>query len=277
MAIKNHNFQTLQDFLQKPFGQIKPDTSKFDAAYESMMSSKSIKCDKYCKINNSYLFLVQIPSESKSGEYYEVVIQFFTKKDNANDPTLSFSLERYYLQFYSNSPSFIYKYSAIYKTTGYLINVLYDRLGTKSNSMPTKTNPDMNMTYDKSIYIACRYLWDHRLRLLSFNGMRILKQLPVKDFLKEVRDYDTVMDDLELFNLEKGLQKELEKEKRQLNEEKLSKPHFNILEKLGFIKPKIKATNNTLQNKDMSAIKKVQKKSAIRPVKKKTSKKSTYK
>ena len=120
-------YQTLSEFLQSPFGSGADQNKliKYNAMYNSNINK--IVLNAYTKIEDSYYFHVKVPSESqKSGNVqYDVVIRFFT--DNA-DALASSHLRNYYIQFFSNSPGFIYNYAVLYKNNGFLIDSLYTKL-----------------------------------------------------------------------------------------------------------------------------------------------------
>ena len=159
-------YQAISDFMRSPFGRTDSmdQNIKYEKMYNEYTKSNKIYVSGYTIIESSYYIHIKIPSESqKDGKYeYDVIIRFFTDKPELEK---SMSLRAYYMQFFSNSPSFIYKYAALYKKEDYLIRELYDKLDPEyKDVMPEKTNSDMILSYDKSIYFACRFLSDGRFR-----------------------------------------------------------------------------------------------------------------
>ena len=82
------------------------------------------------------------------------------------------TLKNYYVQFFSNSPSFIYKYAVLYKRNGALIENLYDKLNPEyADTLPETTNKTLEVSFDKSIYFTVRFLLDYRFSYLNKIGM----------------------------------------------------------------------------------------------------------
>ena len=147
-------FQILKDFLLEPFGNVDIDVQKrLEISYQSM--KHKIKVEGYTIVDDDYFIHIKVPSESNPNQSYDVVILFFA--DN-NKVKRGITLNHYYVKFFSNSPSFIYQYAVLYKTNGFLIDFLYDKMDKKySDTMPK--NPK-KMMYDKSIYCASKFLLD---------------------------------------------------------------------------------------------------------------------
>ena len=109
-------YQSIGEFMHSPFGlnSSMEKNNKYESLYNTFVQSNKIYIAGYTNIEDSYYVHVKIPSESqKDGKYeYDVVIRFFTDKPELRHVN---SLRAYYMQFFSNSPSFIYKYAALYK------------------------------------------------------------------------------------------------------------------------------------------------------------------
>ena len=213
---KDTPYQTLGEFLSPPFGvsdiNIKNTAIQYEEKYKKIMNSnRKIYCENWTETGGMYMIHMKVPSESQEGLYYDVVVQFFTDSDQLARQN---NLERYYIQFFSNSPSFIYKYAALYKVHGYLIDTLYEKMDQEySNVLPDKANPDYKLEYDKSIYFACRFLQDNNYNILRKTNITLFKKVNMVKFLRSIKDYEMVKSDSELYNLEKGLKKELDKER----------------------------------------------------------------
>lgn len=199
MAVK---YQTMEEFLKKPFGNSSTIAEqKYEPKFKKL--ENKIKVKGYLPGNKFTLIHVAIPSESKKDYYYDVVIQFFTDSDEiAKDR----NYERYYLKFFSNSPSFIYTYAALYHLNGYLIDILLYKLDpVYATKLPKVRNPSMKLFYDSSIYMACRYLTKHRIRFLTkFGNLLTVKKL-TEDFFKEMKDFQDVKFDLNMFAVDKRI------------------------------------------------------------------------
>ena len=212
-------YQTISEFLRAPFGSINNSTQSKLSKYSTLyMENKSkIILNAHTKIEDSWYFHVKIPSESqKDGNvYYDVVIRFFTDKDSVKAST---SLNDYYIQFFSNSPGFIYNYAVLYRKNGYLIDSLYTKLDPRYfDKLPIKTNSKLELSYDKSIYFTCRFLNEKKFKVLSKFGASLGKKLTPTNFFKEIKDFQSVKIENELLTLERrslrNLSKSLDREK----------------------------------------------------------------
>jgi hypothetical protein len=207
-------YQTLSDFLLSPFNR-KEDLTKdteYATKYRQYVSKNQIRLVSTCEIEESFYLHVKIPSESNNGKYeYDVVIRFFTDKPEVAKAQ---HLRGYYIQFFSNSPSFMYQYAYLYNKEGYLIEALYNKLDADYiDSPPEKTNKNMVTSYDKSIYFACRFLSEKQFSYLEKHGIIKRKELTPQKFFAGISDFKSVKMDQVLLAEEKKLEKELDKKK----------------------------------------------------------------
>lgn len=246
------DFQTLEEFLTAPFGkQNISDKSKFESMYTKLKSS--IKIIGYMTTEDKYFIHISIPSETNSSKAYDVIIMFFTANPAVKK---QLSLRNYFVSFFSNSPSFIFQYASLYKQYGCLIDVLFDKLD-KDYSEVTPKNPK-DLSYDKSIYCACRYLLDDKLISLSKMGILTKHKKSPDNFFKDIKSFSDIKITNDLSNFEKKIDKELDKNKS--NNHK--KPKINHLNN------KIVPKNNTLGKNSKSSITKIKKISGKRVNKK---------
>ena len=154
---------------------------------------------------------ISFPSESnKDGNFeYDVVIRFFTDKE---DVAREQHLRRYYVQFFSNSPSFMYQYAYLYKQGGFLIEALYDKLDPDYiDTPPEKTNSSMVKSYDKSIYFACRFLTETKFKYLEKNGVINSKKIDGRKFFQNITDFKSVKMEQSIISEEKKIKSLLQK------------------------------------------------------------------
>lgn len=206
-------YQTLEEFLFRPFGIA-------DAEQEKVLAPKYAKNGKYVKLveysvlDGEYFLHLVIPSESKQDKTYDVVLQFFHPDEQMSKHG---SLNHYLVQFFSNSPSFIYRYAALYKLHGYLIDSLQDRLDVSYiDKMPDKTNKEYKMSYDKSLYFACRYLYEHRLTLMTKAGLFLQKKVPFREMVRHIIPVD-ILEEIDP-NIEEVVKKETKNDKKKAKE-----------------------------------------------------------
>lgn len=211
-------YQTLYQFMRKPFGNTDSTSMekayKYEQRYKEYILQNKIRVEGYTQVEDSYYIHIKVPSESKSKDNtkyeYDVVIRFFTTNP---DVKKQLSLRAYYIQFFSNSPGFMYRYAALYKKNGYLIDILYDKLDPEyKDVLPEKTNSNMNISFDSTIYFACRYLSEYTFRLLNKVGIIMQKKKTPEKFLADISDFKSAKFDAELLNLEKQLKKEIGKQ-----------------------------------------------------------------
>lgn len=215
--------QNIFAFIKKPMGaSIDPSTlQSYMSSYTKLNGEKKISVHATCQIEDSYYFHMKVPSESqtvngKEHYFYDVVIRFYSTNENVlNGSTLTL----YDVQFYSNSPSFMYTYAYIYKQNDMLIETLYDKLDPDYIDVPpTKTNPSMKRSYDKSIFLACEYLINNEFTYLR-KGFRLdhLKRVKPETFFRDISDFQSIKLDQALMNEEKKLRRNItDKNKRKI-------------------------------------------------------------
>lgn len=211
-------YQTLEGFLFSPFHKTESHKQKdleYDTKYRSYVDSNKITIAGMCEIENSVFIHIKIPSESQNGYSYDVIIRFFS-----TDPSIlaQTHLRNYYIQFFSNSPSFMYQYAYLYNKEGFLIEALYDKLDPDYiDKAPEKTNVNMTISYDKSIYFACRFLSDNKFKYLNKHGVIQRKKKPSSKFFRDITDFKSVKFDQYVLVEEKKLSKQLEKKSPKQN------------------------------------------------------------
>ena len=201
--------QTLKEFIHNPFGQ--PNNQKYlqyESRYQSFKRNNKIKLVKCLFYEDNYFLHVSVPSESQKGAtHYDVVIQFFTPK---NEVKRELTLSHYYVQFFSNSPGFMYKYAALYKLEGYLIDSLFDKFQPGMlDVLPDKANKDYELFYDSSIYYACRYILDNKFTCMGKLNLRIFSTRNVTQFFENIQDTESIGIMTDISKLERSIKKEI--------------------------------------------------------------------
>ena len=209
-------FQTINDFLDKPFGEKEEKSKDFERKFSELDSNRKIKVVGLTQVEDDYLLHLTIGSKSNPTESYDVVLLFFTDDDSIKK---EITFKNYYVKFFSNSPSFIYQYAVLYKQNGFLIDMLYDKMDEKyKDVLPDKVNKEHNLSYDKSIYCACKYVLS---KSSAFN--KYLNFTPKKTpdiFFRGVKDFADVKMISEIRSMDKKINKELEENKKKQKEEK---------------------------------------------------------
>nr|DAS58584.1 MAG TPA: hypothetical protein [Caudoviricetes sp.] len=233
------NYQTLSEFLEAPFGV--KDAENKERLLKSYGAAKSpVFISGYTILDDTYLLHLKVPSDSKPGVNYDVVIQFFTKDGSIKtEPVLT----NYYIQFFSNSPSFVYKYAVLYKQKGYMIDVLQEKLDPKyADTLPTTANKEMKLTYDKSLFFACHFLITScKTTWLNKKYIGTRRKQSLREFLSQVTDTKGKAIFFDLSEVSRRFKKELERDIKLIN------PHMTL-------KPKTESRPTT-KHKPISKIK----------------------
>ena len=264
-------YQTIHEYIRAPFGALDTETKqRLEPKYQE--NKKKIVCKSVCEYEETYLIHLLIPSESSEGKTYDVVIQFFTPDKVIRKES---TLDNYLIQFFSNSPSFIYKYAVLYKNKGFMIDSLQDKLNQDyKDALPTKSNSSMKMSYDKSLYFACRFLIDNSLVFLNKKTLLLTNsKSEFRRFVDGIGDYSGEKFQREIYDIESDFKKEIKRDL--LKAEDVFKkrklfPSKNSITK----KEKIGPTRNTLKDKSSITTGKVVKKVGKKQPKKYTTKKS---
>lgn len=265
MPNRDTPYQTIGEFLRSPFGsKDRSNVERFDQSYQKMKNAKTLYAENYTEVDGSYFIHVKVPSESKPGLWYDVVIQFFPA---TKEMEKTMNLGNYYVQFFSNSPSFIYQYAALYRLYGYLIDSLYEKTDTEHGLiLPEKANPNFKMSYDKSIYLACKYLQDNQFTYLRKNGIKFLKYEKWDRFLRSIKEFELAEADAELYDLEKNVKKETEKQKAEAAKAKKER-----LNPFATKQKKVKPKHDTLGEDSPKSIKTIIKRKPVRSTSKNSS------
>lgn len=203
--------QTLEDFLAQPFGEQEPKSNDFEAKYKRLASSKKIHMEAFTEVDDCYLIHLKVGSDTNPNMQYDVILLFFT--DNPRVKT-NISFRRYYVKFFSNSPSFIYQYAVLYKNKGMMIDMLADKMDAiYGDTLPSKVNPSLRVSYDKSIYCACRWMVDRKVSAFSKVGMLARRKKKPEVFFSDIQTFDDIKFSSSLNKLGTQLEKIAAKEK----------------------------------------------------------------
>ena len=210
--------QTLEQFLDAPFYQ--RDTQqkhlKYESRYQGYKRSNRIRIKAVVEVDHHYFIHFKVPSESaKDVRFdYDVVIQFTPPDDElAKSP----SIRNYWVQFFSNSPGFVYKYASLYKIQGYLIETLQLKFAPGTlDKLPDKANSSYSLYFDSSIYYACRFMLDNKLTYFNKIALTFWKRSNFSQFVEGIKDFQSS----QVAKSNSGLESKLKAELR--NDRKLS-------------------------------------------------------
>jgi hypothetical protein len=214
--------QSIRNFIDNPMGKgsnaipsrqlIKDDLNR---RFASLFSHKEKKMGlEIYKDKEDYYFHFKVPSESKERKNtYDVVLQFTTgdEKEIQSDKNLN----RYYVKFFSNSPSFTYTFAHAFNVYGMFIEELANKYRKEVMDKPPMTrNPAQVVSYEKSIYFAAHYLITENKYLNKLIIDPIAKPFKAKEFAKLIRNTDVI--ELEIKKEQRRVHSEKEKEKESL-------------------------------------------------------------
>ena len=187
---------TLEQYINNPAG--KGSSTVPSIVRESIMNSYKRRFDnlllrengkiKYYQYknteNNIYYTLVKVPSETIPDFYYDVVFKFYTDagvSDGGRD------LKKYYVQFFSNDPSFVYTYAYVFIQKNLFLTELKSKLSMQVvREKPTERNPDEVVNYVKSIVFA--YLFLNERGLLNKATFGSAQEFNINELLRLVED-----------------------------------------------------------------------------------------
>jgi hypothetical protein len=251
---------TLKEFLDNPMGKgstaipnrqlIKDDLNK---RYKELTKKKKISHKVY-KRGDDYYFHMKIPSESERDNTYDVVLLFTIEDDK--DLKYDNFLNRYYVKFFSNCPSFTYTFAQVFNQYGFLIK----ELGGKYNNIvlnnePIIRNPGQIVSFEKSIYFAALYVNDSFILKNKLHLNQNSESYDKTKFVNSIRNTDTIELEIKKANNELKKRKleneEAEKKKRKAIERKVLPIKEKIIGQRGVnvIKPKSKIVAANLKNK----------------------------
>ena len=79
------------------------------------------------------------------------------------------------------------------------------------DKLPIKANKTLELSYDKSIYFTCRFLYDKKFKVLNKFGASIGKKLSPDKFFDEIKDFQSIQIENTLLNMEKKSAKDISK------------------------------------------------------------------
>lgn len=166
---------------------------------------------------NEFWLYMKLPSEVIKDFYYDVVVKFKKPEDiiiHKNDP-----LKFRDIEIFSNDPAFAYNMAYVINKNNMFISELSKKMNPVFlKSKPTQTNPNLVLTYCKSIIWT--YLIAERRGL--FVEEKYIENLDLKRLLDKIEDTDSKIQRRQ--ELGEKVAKEKKKEKAEKEAELLRKP-----------------------------------------------------
>ena len=135
-------------------------TSKFDKLLLREGNKFNYVCYKN-KLGTEFVIHIKVPSEVVPNFYYDVVVAFSTKNPALITDT---NLNKYDVQFYTNSPDFVYTHCHAYVKAKLFFKPLEKRMNKLSlTKVAVERNPKDDVGYVKSIFFAYLIMKYHKL------------------------------------------------------------------------------------------------------------------
>jgi hypothetical protein len=164
---------TLDEYLKNPMGKTNAVMGQFvreamrneyTAKFHNVMVRENGKVTYYVykdSENNVWYIHVKVPSENVRKFYYDVVFRFFADasiKDSGRD------LRKWYVEFFSNDPAWVYTYCYAYSQNNLIIKDLSRLMDKTAMNTPAKEkNPQNLVNYSKIIYFGLLFLQERGL------------------------------------------------------------------------------------------------------------------
>ena len=151
---------------------------------------------------DDYYIHMKVPSEVIENFYYDVVVRFYTDDPKVKERR---DLDRYYVQFFSNDPAFVYTFAHAFRTNNMFIEILKDKMSREAlRKKPKETNPNEVVGYVKSIFF-CYLIMENRALFDKITYEVYGNKLKKKHLLDDITHADIKIKDRQ--------QKEAEKRK----------------------------------------------------------------
>ena len=197
---------------------------------------------KWYAVDKKFLIAhVKVPSHSVEDLLYDVLIEIDVETIPSNISVINPAKVR----VFSNCPSFVFTYAKVFQDNGDFIpwaNGKYSKEVLKEE--PEKRNPIKMVNYERSLYLAFRYILSNGRNYKAKVETNVHKVKSTKNILKEVKDLDDI---LKAYRSKKKKEDDKKKE--------LSKPVARQEEKKTQAKPK--STNKKGVSKSTPKTKKV--------------------
>lgn len=190
---------TLEQYIKNPMGKNNAVMSgplretikkQYDVKFHNVLLRENGKIDFRLykdKDANAFYIHVKVPSETCENFYYDVVLKFYsdeTLKENGRN------LQKYYVQFYSNDPAFVYTYAHTFLVNDLFIKELASKMSKEAiSNRAVEKNPQDISSYSKILYFAITFMNERGLsNLLTWAGA---EPFNLKKLLSEIEHADS--------------------------------------------------------------------------------------
>ena len=152
---------------------------------------RDIKARYYIVDDARLICHVGIPSRSVKDLRYDVILEFNIKDLSPEITNIS------HLQFkcFSNCPSFVYTYAHVFKRNGLLCNWLALKYPVEvMTDKPNTRNSQMIISYERSLYLALKFMVNDGRNRLSFLTKVAEKVNSNQPIIQSIKPFDLVME-----------------------------------------------------------------------------------
>lgn len=215
---------TLSEFIKNPVGKgdasvnIRLITEALNAKYMTWITRERNNIEvKVYTGKDFYLVKLITPTETDRGNTTDVVFKFTdTKKEHTKDR----SVEKYDIQLFSNSHSFVYTYAYVYNKNKLVIQELKGKLPSRCfTDAPKVRNRNELVLFDKYIYFAAKFLLSNDQLSKEILGLKSRQISNKQLFLSKVRSFKQIEEE---YNKAEQIRR-ANKKRRQLEEKELAK------------------------------------------------------
>lgn len=251
---------TFSEYIQNPAGKqnaVFSQREMYRAIYTQKLDKLLLRENNKIDYNlytdkGDYYIHIKIPSETVEKFYYDVVVRFFS-----DDSTISMKtgLKNYNVQFFSNSPDFVFTYAHVFLEKDLFIEDLKPKMSKLAIKKEANVrNPDGVVGYVKGLYFA--YLIMENRGLFTKSKFNLYaKKYDKKKLLHEIEDAD-----VKISKRQEEAKKKEKQTKKKISTQKDDKPRENNFSSKLFnpITPikKINTSNTIKSTKRTSTIKK---------------------
>ena len=122
--------------------------------------------------SNTYWVYVKIPSELCKDFYYDTIIKFYADEKVKGGGK---NLFKYYAEFYSNDPAFVYTYAYVFSHNNLFIRELTSKMSKEAlRKAPVEKNPTESVGYVKSLYFVYLLMENRNLNKVDIFEIKII-------------------------------------------------------------------------------------------------------
>ena len=184
---------TINEYLANPYGKgsafsnVTTQRANLDKQYQELQAKITFRTYLY---RNTAIWHVIVPSQKNPLASYDVIIEVPFKENTKEDVQLADTD----FKAFSNCPSFIFTYAHVFRGKGMMCNWLLDKYDMNVRKKPpARSNPYGIVGYERSLYLALRYLKTTGRTIGTVVRSNPIKPSSHGEIAKMVRTQDQIM------------------------------------------------------------------------------------